>query len=105
MSGRTPPTGGTFRRIVMQRRALLILATVAVLAPPAAKAAVAPACPHGGYAAGAAAVDITPRPPAGHTLGEGDLGGDRFGPGRPTALGRGGPFARGGVGPGAGGPR
>jgi hypothetical protein len=78
-----------------QRKRLLLLAAVAAIAPPgAARAALAPACPHGGFAAGAAAVDITPRPPAGDTLGEVYLGGYGFGPERPATWVRGRLYAR-----------
>jgi hypothetical protein len=59
-----------------------VLAALACAAPAAASGRTT--CPHGGFAAGAAAVDITPQPPAGHTLGEVHLGGYGIGPVRPA---------------------
>lgn len=70
------------------------LAAVAALTPSAAAGAAAPTCPSGGFAVGAAAVDVTPRPPTGHALGEVRLGGYGLGPVRPATWVRGRLFAR-----------
>jgi hypothetical protein len=69
---------------MLHRAHVLPLAATLAAAVPATAPAAAPSCPRGGFAVGAAAVDVTPRPPAGRTLGEVRLGGYGFGAVRPA---------------------
>jgi hypothetical protein len=71
-----------------------LLAVAALCVPSATARASAPSCPAGGFAVGAAAVDVTPRPPAGQALADVHLGGYGFGPVRSATWVRGRLFAR-----------
>ncbi|MEA2341464.1 MAG: hypothetical protein QOG11_1541, partial [Solirubrobacteraceae bacterium] len=52
-----------------------LLAAAALCVPSSTARASAPSCPAGGFAVGAAAVDVTPRPPAGQALADVHVGG------------------------------
>jgi hypothetical protein len=67
-------------RVARVRSLTLVVAAATLFAAAPAQARPA-ACRHG-FAAGAAAVDVTPRPPRGHALSEVQLGGYGFGAGR-----------------------